>query len=93
MSSPFEWLYDGLPEDGIQEHASLRLDLASTPEQAAAKITDLVEESEGQSLGDGYTPGAHFVVTGKRWLRANITIYGGRRERAHLLRQRGRTAC
>jgi hypothetical protein len=70
---PFEWLYDGLPEDGIQEYASLRADLAATPEDAAAKMQELYERDAGRL--EDYGAGAHFVATKKEWRRGEYTVF------------------
>lgn len=70
--APFEWLYDGLPEDGIQEYASLRGDLAETPEGAAEKMRELYERDEG--LLSDYGENAHFVAVKKEWRRGEVRI-------------------
>lgn len=68
--APFEWLYDGLPEDGIQEYAHLRADLAENLEDAAAEMTRIYERDQC-SLESG----AHFVAVSKDWLRGSIDVY------------------
>lgn len=69
MSAPFQWLYDGLPEDGIQEYASLRGDLASDGAEAAQVLYALVEREAGGLSG------SHFAVGYLRPLAAIVTIY------------------
>ena len=64
---PFEWLYDGLPEDGFQEHGSLRRDLASTPEEAAAVMQALVARDQMDNVR--FAPGSLCI------LRAELDVW------------------
>lgn len=71
--SPFEWLYDGHPEDGINEHCSLRGDLAKDGAEAAAVMLKLFERDD-RALSV-YGQGAHFATGYLRPLRANTVVY------------------
>lgn len=72
--SAFEWLYDGMPEDGLEDCAYLRGDLAPDPAAAVRIMTELYERDAGRlsDYGDGRAFGGAPKL---EWRRAEITMY------------------
>lgn len=71
--APFEWLMDGLPEDGLEEQAWLLAELADTPEAAGKKMAWQYERDCGPL--DIYGPDAYFTCSGRVWMRAELAVY------------------